>query len=99
MWPGYKVSSYAYNSGLFVVLESINKFFRRESCLDRIKDMLQNQFTHEEITEFFSERHVMTGWGTKRPYKISRVRMDLTPRKCTFAEKEGNSVSVFDYFK
>jgi len=36
IWPGFKASSYIYNSGIFVVLESMNKFVRRENCLEKI---------------------------------------------------------------
>ena len=39
LWPGYRASSYIYNSGIYVVLESINKFLRRENCLDKIKEL------------------------------------------------------------
>jgi protein involved in sex pheromone biosynthesis len=39
IWPGYKASSYVYNSGVFLVLESINKFCRTESCYEKIKQM------------------------------------------------------------
>ena len=41
IWPGYKVSSYVYNTGIFVVLESINKFFRKESCLEKIYELIE----------------------------------------------------------
>lgn len=39
IWPGYKASSYVYGSGVYLVLESINKFFRTESCLDKIREL------------------------------------------------------------
>jgi hypothetical protein len=40
----------------------------------------------------------MTGWGSKRPYKISRLRLDMNPIKAKFSN-DGNSMSIFDYFK
>ena len=81
-----------------MVLESINKFFRRESCLDRIREMIQNKSSGQEIDEFFQERQVMTEWGSKRFYKISRVRMDMNPRKAKF-NSDGSAVTVLEYFK
>lgn len=57
LWPGFKASSYIYNSGIFVVLESINKFLRRENCLDKIKEMHWKQKCSPKILdEFFQDR-------------------------------------------
>ena len=98
IWPGYKASSYVYGSGVYLVLESINKFFRTESCLDKIKEMQANRASVTDIDVFFQEIHVLTGWGTKRPYRISRVRYDLNPLTAKFSN-EGTSVSVREYFK
>ena len=81
-----------------MVLESINKFFRKESCLDRIRDMIQNKCHNQEIDEFFNERQVLTEWGSKRFYKISKVRMDMNPKKAKF-NSDGEAVTVLDYFK
>lgn len=47
IWPGFKASSYVYSSGIYLVLESINKFFRKDSCLDKIKEMVKNSYTQE----------------------------------------------------
>jgi hypothetical protein len=60
--------------------------------------MLYNKQTSAEIDEFFNERQVLTEWGSKRFYKITRVRMDMNPRKAKF-NSEGEAVTVFDYFK
>jgi hypothetical protein len=60
--------------------------------------MLYNKQTSAEIDEFFNERQVLTEWGNKRFYKITRVRMDMNPRKAKF-NSEGEAVTVFDYFK
>jgi hypothetical protein len=40
----------------------------------------------------------MTGWGAKRAYKVSKVRLDLNPRLAKFTS-DGNSVTVKEYFK
>lgn len=40
----------------------------------------------------------MTGWGAKRAYRVSRVRMDMNPIKAKFTS-DGESVSVKAYFK
>jgi hypothetical protein len=40
----------------------------------------------------------MTGWGAKRAYKISKVRMDMNPSNAKFTS-DGESVSVRSYFK
>lgn len=40
----------------------------------------------------------MTEWGSKRFYKLSRVRMDMNPRKAKFSS-DGAAVTVLDYFK
>jgi len=40
----------------------------------------------------------MTGWGAKRSYKISKVRMDMNPSNAKF-NSDGASVSVRSYFK
>ena len=98
IWPGYKASSYIYNTGIFLVLESINKFFRKESCLDKIQSMLYTKRTQEEIDEYFQSVQVMTDWGSKRAYNIAKVRMDMNPVNAKF-ELEGHSVTVKEYFK
>ena len=41
VWPGYKASSCIYNSGIFLVLESITKFVRKESCLEKINELMR----------------------------------------------------------
>lgn len=40
----------------------------------------------------------MTGWGNKRVYNVSKVRMDLTPSNTTF-DCDGHQMSVMKYFK
>lgn len=50
------------------------------------------------MQEFFTDRQVMTGWGSKRPYKITNVRMDMNPVMAKFSN-EGNPVSIYVYFK
>jgi hypothetical protein len=37
IWPGYKASSHIYNSGIFLVLESINKIVSKVNCWDAIE--------------------------------------------------------------
>ena len=99
LWPGYRASSYIYNSGIYVVLESINKFLRRENCLDKIKEIQQNPKTNntESLDRFFKDKLVMTEWGARKVYKITRVRTDMNPLKAFF-QAEGEQVSVKDYF-
>lgn len=43
----------------------------------------------------------MTGWGAKRMYKITRVRLDLNPIKAKFkaGDDDCDAVSLKDYFK
>jgi len=40
----------------------------------------------------------MTGWGKKRPYKVTKVRMELTPKNSTF-NVDGQKVTLFNYYK
>lgn len=40
----------------------------------------------------------MTGWGSKRPYKIARIRMDVNPVSAKFSN-EGSSITIHEYFK
>ncbi len=40
----------------------------------------------------------MTGWGKKRPYRVSRVRMELNPLKATF-NVDGENISVLHYYR
>jgi hypothetical protein len=40
----------------------------------------------------------MTGWGVKRAYNISKVRLDMNPLNAKF-NSDGNSVTVKQYFK
>jgi len=53
------------------------------------------------MDEFFSNIQVMTGWGAKRMYKITKVRLDLNPVKAKFkaGDDENSAVSLKDYFK
>ena len=60
--------------------------------------MLYNNDSVEAIDEFFRDRQVLTEWGSKRFYKISKVRMDMNPLKAKF-QSDGNPVSVQAYFK
>ena len=50
------------------------------------------------MEEFWLDKTVMTGWGSKRPYRISKVRMDMNPVSAKFSN-EGSSVSIYEYFK
>jgi len=86
LWPGYRASSYIYNSGIYVVLESINKFIRRENCLDKIKELQSNPRTNnvQALDGFFTDKLVMTDWGARKIYKITRVRLDMNPLKAFF---------------
>jgi hypothetical protein len=60
--------------------------------------MQEEKASIEDISEYFSGKTVMTGWGTKRPYKLSRVRMDLNPRKTTF-NSDGSTITLQSYYK
>ena len=86
LWPGYRASSYIYNSGIYVVLESINKFLRRENCLDKIKELQANPRTSDgkALDGFFRDKLVMTEWGARKIYKITRVRLDKNPLNSFF---------------
>ena len=68
------------------MLESINKFLRRENCLDKIKEIMQNPKTNnaESLDRFFKDKLVMTEWGARKVYKITRVRTDMNPLKAFF---------------
>lgn len=39
MWPGFKASAFAYQSGITLVIDNINKFMSTVSCLDRINEI------------------------------------------------------------
>lgn len=60
--------------------------------------MQDNKVSQEQIDEFFQTVQVMTGWGAKRPYRVSRVRLDMNPLNAKFSN-DGNSVTVLEYFK
>ena len=40
----------------------------------------------------------MTNWGAKRPYRVTKVRLDMNPMNAKFSS-DGNSVTVLEYFK
>jgi hypothetical protein len=95
---GYKASSYIYNSGIFIVLENINKFIRKESCLDKIQELISERYNQQEIDEFFSERTILTTWGNNRMYRVTRIRMDLNPLT-TFFSMDDEEIALKDYFR
>ena len=68
------------------MLESINKFLRRENCLDKIKELQSNPRTGDAkgLDLFFKDKLVMTEWGARKIYKITRVRLDMNPLKAFF---------------
>lgn len=41
MWPGFKASAFAYQSGITLVIDNINKFMSTVSCLDRINEIFE----------------------------------------------------------
>ena len=59
---------------------------------------MRRKASQEEIDEYFQNIQVMTNWGAKRAYNITKVRMDLNPRDCKF-EESGQSISISQYFK
>lgn len=54
-----------YNTGVFLALESMNKFFRKESCYDKIMDMSYEKMSVEQMSAFFAEQQVFTEWGLR----------------------------------
>lgn len=98
VWPGYKASSHIYNSGIFLVLESLNKIVRKLNCWDAIEAQLEINPDLGELDYYFSGMEIRTTWHKKKPYSIRRIRTDLTPLTHKFSV-DGEQVAMLDYFR
>lgn len=87
MWPGFKASAFAYQNGITLVVDNINKFMSTTSCLERIHEIFKkdHKFAQNKILKEFKEKSIVAMWGHKRTYIVEEVQFDLNPLSCTFS--------------
>lgn len=99
MWPGFKASAFAYQSGITLVIDNINKFMSTVSCLDRINEIFDRdrKFAHPKILKEFKGKSIVAQWGNKKTYIVRDVIFTSNPISHEF-EHNGQMISVAQYF-
>lgn len=99
MWPGFKASAFAYQSGITLVIDNINKFMSTVSCLDRINEIFERdkKFAQAKILKEFKGKSIVAQWGNKKTYFVREVIFNLNPLTHTFCH-DGQVINVAQYF-
>jgi hypothetical protein len=80
--PGFRASAFNYQSGLCLVLDSINKFLSNVSCLDRITEIMNSEYIRDKeakIIEEFKYKSVIGNWGNKKAYIVQDIDFEKNP--------------------
>lgn len=98
-WPGFTTSSWIVQSGLFLVVDNISKFFSTEDCLTIINDRLR-RLNYDAVSREFEGCTIMAKYGPQRTYRVNCIRWDLNPQTCFFESGEDKKkVSMVQYFQ
>jgi hypothetical protein len=100
-YPGFKASAFCYQSNFAIVIDNVNKFMSKKSCLQRIEEINEQYHSSERkqrIIDEFKGSSVIGDWGHKRAYKILDIAFDKTPGTHKFTSVHGDTMSVAEYF-
>lgn len=99
--PGFRASAFNYQSGIYLVLDNINKFLSSKTCLERIQEIEASEYIKDKrakIEEEFKFKSVIGSWGIKKTYIVQNIIFDKTPVTCFFHDSKGEKISIAEYF-
>lgn len=89
--PGFYASTQLYSSGLYLAIESVNKF----ECQETIYEMLMK----DESSAFsLKGNSCMTNWGDRQIYRIDFIDTKQTPLTNKFVMNGTTEVTMAEYF-
>ncbi|CDW88329.1 piwi-like protein 1 [Stylonychia lemnae] len=102
--PGFRASAFSYSTQMAVVLDSVNKFIYNKTCLEIIREIEEDETINPKdvrqiILDEFMFKSVIGKWGQKIPYLVLDVIFDKDPYTFTFVDKNGDTVTMAEYFK
>ena len=111
-YSGYLTSANITESGLYMLVNNINKLITGKTVLTKMKEMRQNlknenmsmQEIFQEIKDYFKyHRTVLTIYGSLRTYKILDIDFGKNPinTSINYKDKDGliKTKTLFDYYK
>lgn len=99
--PGFRASAFNYQSGLYLVLDNINKFLSNASCLERIREIQADERIRdkdEKINSEFRYKSVIGNWGNKKAYIVHDIDFEKNPFTRFFDDHKGDKMSIAEYF-
>lgn len=99
--PGFRASAFNYQSGLYLVLDNINKFLSNASCLERIREIQMDERIREKDEKIISEfrfKSVIGNWGNKKAYIVHDIDFEKNPFTRFFDDHKGDKMSIAEYF-
>ena len=108
IWNGFKTSAYKYESGCALILDNCCRFMSTQTVLSRI-DQIYDQFKDQGSQNFrerfqeacrqeFVGQSIIANYGNKRTYIVNDVNFEEGPGKKSFELKNGDKMSVAEYF-
>ena len=80
MVPGYHASAKIADSGMFLVIEPINKFLVPNNMLDMFNNLWKyKKGNRKEIEHRFNNIAVMANYGRRRIHRVIGIDLDKTP--------------------
>eukprot|EP00347_Sterkiella_histriomuscorum_P020908 403335999 len=110
MWPGYEFSVKCLHDGIFLNVDTRNKFVNQQTIYDRIRQYKRERYSDEEIKNMLQEEGklvVITRYNSKQ-YLINDIDFDITPQSYKFdwiyvdpntLQKERVTTNMIDYFR
>lgn len=100
--PGFKATAFSYNSGMALVIDSLNKFLSKQTCLDVIYDIYDNNYKKDKeqaILKEFKYKSVVGNWGFKKTYIVLDVIFDENPLTYKFINFKDEEMNIAQYFE
>lgn len=97
MWPGFRASAFAYETGITLVIDNVNKFMSTISVLEKIneirreypKDKDGTSKFQSKVRELFVGSSIIANWGNKRTYNVDNIDFDKNPVTRWFTNDDG----------
>ena len=112
IYKGYITSAQITENGLFMQINSRNKYISGKTALEKMKEirskLKERNLSVKEIysainTYFIEHRTVLTTYGSLKTYKIKEVNFDKTPNNSNITIKDYNgekrTISLINYYK
>eukprot|EP00826_Nyctotherus_ovalis_P043564 TRINITY_DN4601_c0_g1_i1.p1 TRINITY_DN4601_c0_g1~~TRINITY_DN4601_c0_g1_i1.p1 ORF type:complete len:761 (-),score=209.66 TRINITY_DN4601_c0_g1_i1:75-2357(-) len=79
---GYFISVSAIKEGLYLTIDTVVEFSRKESCLKEIKDMRAHGFNEKQIVDSFKGKRVSLRCAKGKTWRISNIMLNSNPINC-----------------